>query len=199
VAYDRVKPTLNLLSAARGGLCVVYRCPSTQFLENVSSEQVMVMERAKRQSASGCKQILRVSCAGISSYKFVLHFAWLEARMIHSVVTAGGPNYRVVIFRFPEEIYFFSSASRLALMPDQLPFKWTLTSWYPVQWTLTSWYPLQWTLTSWYPVHSIPTAVRSKDVGLRPLECWNRGFESRCWHGNSSLLCIVWVAASATS
>ena len=39
-------------------------------------------------SISNCKQIWRVTCAACWFYKFVLHLAWLEAGMTHSVATA---------------------------------------------------------------------------------------------------------------
>ena len=34
------------------------------------------------------------------------------------------------------------------------------------------------------------------DVGLRPLACWDRGFESRWGHGGSSLVFIVWCVGN---
>jgi ATP-dependent 26S proteasome regulatory subunit len=34
-------------------------------------------------------------------------------------------------------------------------------------------------------------------VGVRPLGCWDRGFESRLGNGCSSFVSVVWVAASA--
>jgi hypothetical protein len=43
-----------------------------------------------------------------------------------------------------------------------------------------------------YEEEKIPEAVRSKDLGLRSLACWDCGFESRRGHGISvSCECCV--------
>jgi len=36
-----------------------------------------------------------------------------------------------------------------------------------------------------------------EDVGLRPLDSWDRGFESRLRHGCSSFLFVVWCVGIA--
>jgi len=38
-----------------------------------------------------------------------------------------------------------------------------------------------------------------KDVGLRPFACWNRGFESRRWHGCLSVVIVLWSQVEASA
>jgi hypothetical protein len=49
----------------------------------------------------------------------------------------------------------------------------------------------------------IPVAARTKALGLRPLACWDCGFESRRGHGCLSLVsvvcCLVEVSATGRS
>ena len=167
ITWPVVFKRLNLSSAERGvSMCCTWM--SVNPVRGKSQLRATKGDRKREASISNCKLIWRVIYTGNSSYKFFLNFACLESRMTYSVATSVAWTIEGVIFRFPAEIYFFSKASRPALMSDQLPF--------------------QWTCTSWCPAYSIPTAVRSKDFGPWPLECWNRGYESRCWHGHSSLV-----------
>ena len=48
----------------------------------------------------------------------------------------------------------------------------------------------KWTKNEWYVSRSQWSCSRS--VGLRPLDCWNRGFESR-WEKDVHLLCLLCV------
>jgi hypothetical protein len=42
-------------------------------------------------------------------------------------------------------------------------------------------------------VHRPTYKVAVLGIGLRPLGCWNRGFETRCGHGHGHLLCLYVV------
>jgi hypothetical protein len=45
----------------------------------------------------------------------------------------------------------------------------------------------------------IPVAARSKGVGLRPLTCWDCGFESRRGHGCLSVVSVVCCQVEVTA
>jgi hypothetical protein len=79
----------NLLSAERG-VSVCFISMSVNPVRGKYQLRASNGDIQSETSISSCKHILTVTCAGRWSYKFLLHFAWSETRMIHSVEKAAG-------------------------------------------------------------------------------------------------------------
>ena len=100
--------------------------------------------------------------------------------------------------------------SPLLLLGDRLVYlpvtAWAAGSWLAhFQWRLVSHgteiYPQSWNLSSILKSEIYPQSRSQQGSGLRPLPCWDRGFESHRGHGYLSVVSVMCcqVEVSATS